>query len=266
MIYTVQNVSSSARVFYDSRNAEITLGPGVMRRVDLNDGTLGNLLQRNDLVVTPASFERFAPPVAASPAKAGDKPPVSVTGHFGIGDNLHQLAVMRELMKTHDVWLNTCHFELYHSLIAQGLKLVMRPTTLHAQARTMAREAAQFEAARFPAAPATAKPLKIGYPKALVDEYGSILEAMFGCVGLKMPERPDFSLPIAPHWHRELQGRFLSGWAMGGKPLMVHRPVTVRREWDGRSRNPDPQTYDALFRAMWDPLESTCRHASLSIL
>jgi SAM-dependent methyltransferase len=233
MIYTVQNNASSPRVFYDTLQREITLAPGAMKDADLDQGTLDRLLARDDLILQPAATA----PTAAKSA-------VVVTGHFGIGDNLHQRAVMHELMKAHEVWLHTCHFNLYHDLVEAGLKLVMRPTSLHAQAKTILREQQQFAAAAFPPVPAGARPLRIGYPKVLIDQHGSILEAMFGCVGLRMPERPDFSLPIRPQW------RTRQRFDTGGKPLMVHRPVVIRREWDGRSRNPDPRAYDELYRSI----------------
>jgi Methyltransferase domain len=251
MIYTVLNTASAPRVFYDSRNQEITLDPGALKYADIDNGTAERLLSRGDLVLKPASFERRAP-LPAAPPQVQTKPAMCVTGHFGIGDNLHQRAVMRVLLKTYDVWLYTCHFNLYYDLITQGLKLVMRPTSLHAQAKTMAREHAQFAAAQFPPAPTTARQVRIGYPKTLIDQHGSILEAMFGCVDLKMPAVPDFSLPIKPEWRRQLREKYLSTWDTGGKPLLVHRPVTVRQEWDGRSRNPDPLAYDALFKSIRD--------------
>ena len=241
MIYTVQNKSRSTRIFYDMKKREVRVDPGCVKYAEIDDGTYARLCVSNDIIIRPASFARHAPiqppplsPIIASAAKL----PISVRGHFGIGDNLHQRAVMRELMKTYDVWLHTCHFNVYHDLVEQGLKLVMRPTSLHAQAKTIAREHQQFRDAKFPAVPSAARQLNIGYPKILVDQHGSILEAMFSCVGLKMPEKPDFRFPVKPEWKARAQER-IGTWQTGGKPLMVHRPIVVRKEWNGRSRNPD---------------------------
>jgi predicted SAM-dependent methyltransferase len=260
MIYAITNNAPSLRVFYDAAGREVKLAPRSMRHVDLDDGTYMRLVTSTDFVVNPATFARHAQPVAApapapedakpAPIIVTDKPPVVVTGHFGIGDNIHQRAVMRELMKSADVWLYTCHYELYHDLIAQGLKLVKRPTSLHAQRKTMERESAMFAAAGFAPPPLSARRFNIGYPKVLIDQHGSILEAQFSCVGLKMPERPDFSLPIKPEWRQSLHERY--NWSTGGKPLMVHRPIVVRNEWNGRSRNPDPAAYDQLYRSIRD--------------
>src|SRR5262252_337681 len=251
MICSILNASASKRVFYDVNEREIEVAPGALKHVDINEGTFEQLCMRGDLVIKKMSFARSAAAEPPPPAPATGRQALSVRGHFGIGDNIHQRAVMRELLKTYDVWLHTCHFELYHDLIERGLKLVMRPTSLHAQAKTMQREHERFQAANFPLVPENAIQNNIGYPKVLVDQHGSILEAMFSCVGLKMPERPDFSLPIKPEWTAAMHGK-LAQYDRGGKPLMVHRPIVIRQEWDGRSRNPDPRAYDELYRSIRD--------------
>ena len=248
MIYSVFNTAASARVFYNVNQQEVTLAPGVMRHVDLSDETYMQLAARQDLIIKPFSREVSMPP--PRPVIFTDKPPAFVTGHYGIGDALHQRAVMRELMKSYDVWLHTCHCELYHDLIDQGLKLILRPTQLHAQYQTMMRERHLF--AQFPQPPANARKFNIGYPAQAVHAHGSILEAMFSHIGQKMPDKPDFSLPIKPEWTEAVRDKYLSRWDLGGKPLLIHRPIVIRREWDGRARNPDPAAYDALFRSIRD--------------
>jgi len=260
MIHKVQNIARSLRIFYDINGTEVKVPPGMIKYAELDEGTLSKLRARNDLIIQPAILNKQVPrPAPPKPEPAPDprRPAVNLTGHFGIGDNLHQRAVVRELMKDYDVWLHTCHFNLFHDLIARGLKLIMRPTSLHAQAKTMKREHSQFVGAAFPSPPADARPLRIGYPKSLIDRHGSILEAMFGCVGMKMPERPDFSLPLKPEWRTEVRERYLNKWAtekplFNERRLMIHRPITVRNEWDGRSRNPDIKAYDELYRSIRD--------------
>lgn len=258
MIYAVTNRSTGRRAFYDTRGNEVRLDPGRMTYVDINEGTLARLSATPDYFIEVADITKHAParpPTRPQPTYStpmATKPSTFVTGHFGIGDNLHQRAVMRELMKQFNVWLHTCHYEIYHDLIEQGLKLVMRPTSLHAQAKTIAREREQFIAAKFPPPPNNAQRLNIGYPKVLVDQHGSILEAMFGCVKIKMPERPDFSFPVKQEWMQAVREKYISNWSMGGKPLLVHRPVVVRNEWDGRSRNPDPAVYDEIYKSIRD--------------
>jgi ubiquinone/menaquinone biosynthesis C-methylase UbiE len=267
MIYSVQNISPSQRVFYDTGKREVKIDPGQMKLIDLDEGTYNHIAMRMDVIVRPASFERkptqaivppksveFAslpPPPPPPPPLAVARPAMDIQGHFGIGDNLHQRAILRCLLPTHDVWLRTCHYLLYHDLVAQGLKLVMRDTSLHAQRKTIAREHELFDRAAFPPPPSNAARKNIGYPKVLIDQHGSILEAQFSCVGLKMPERPDFSLPVREEWMKAVRERIAS-WDMKGKPLMIHRPVVIRQEWDGRSRNPDVKAYDEIYRAIRD--------------
>ena len=245
MIYQVINKARAARAFFDVNKQEVVLRPGELRRVNVDDGTLTRLLACSDydVLTDPLTAVTKTPPAVT-------KTPIAVTGHYGIGDNLHQRAVMRELMRDYEVWLHTCHFNLFHDLVAQGLKLIMRPTALHAQARTIAREQHLFAEAKFPPLPPHAKKANIGYPAVLVNQHGSILEAMFSCVGLKMPERPDFSLPIKPEWGDAARAR-IAQWKPD-KPLLIHRPIVVRQEWDGRSRNPDVRAYDELYRSIRD--------------
>ena len=53
------------------------------------------------------------------------KRPLLVDGMYGIGDNLHQRALLRVLMRDHDVYLKSCHFSLYHDLVDQGLEALV---------------------------------------------------------------------------------------------------------------------------------------------
>ena len=183
-------------------------------------------------------------------AKPPEKPPILVTGMFGIGDNLHQRAPIRDLMLSHDVWLETCHIALYHDLVAQGLKLLPRPTRLRAQARTIATERTRYAfAARRPSLDAERR--KIWYNKPEIDKYGSILGAMYGCLNLQVPAKPDFRLPIPSAWQANIR-RLIETWPRMSKPLMVLRQIILRKEWDGANRNPDPIAYRRLVEDIRD--------------
>jgi hypothetical protein len=178
------------------------------------------------------------------------KPPIVVTGMFGIGDNLHQRAPIRNLMLTHDVWLETCHIALYHDLVALGLKLLPRPTRLRAQARTIATERTRYSfSPRRP--PAHAERRKIWYNKPEIDQFGSILATMYGCLSLPMPAAPDFRLPIPAAWQANAR-RLIETWPRRSKPLMVLRQIIQRKEWDGANRNPDPVAYKRLVEDIRD--------------
>ncbi len=50
-----------------------------------------------------------------------------VTGMLGIGDSLHQRAVLRELMIRHDVILQTYYSAMFHDLVAEGLTVRLKP-------------------------------------------------------------------------------------------------------------------------------------------
>jgi SAM-dependent methyltransferase len=180
----------------------------------------------------------------------GEKPPVLVTGMFGIGDNLHQRAPIRALMLTHDVWLETCHIALYHDLVAQGLKLLARPTRLRAQARTIATEQMRYAFAST-RPPPHAERRKIWYNKSEVDKFGSILGAMYGGLNIPMPAAPDFRLPIPTAWQAAAR-RLIETWPRTSKPLMVLRQIILRKEWDGANRNPDPIAYGRLVEDIRD--------------
>jgi SAM-dependent methyltransferase len=176
----------------------------------------------------------------------GPKPALVIDGMYGIGDNLHQRAIVRELMKRYDVWLKTCHIDLYWDLTALGLKLLFKPTRLRAQAKTIARENGRY---LWPGPPREAMGKKIWYNKPDIDKHGSILESMFGEFGMK-PTHPDFTLPIKSEWRKRAR-ELIEQWKPN-KPVMIYRPIVTRREWDGRSRNPDPAAYEAIYKAIRD--------------
>lgn len=178
------------------------------------------------------------------------KPPILITGMFGIGDNLHQRAPIRDLMLSHDVWLETCHIALYHDLAVEGLKLLPRLTRLRAQARTIATERRRY-AFSSTRPPPYAERRKIGYNKSEIDKYGSILSAMYGCLNLPIPAAPDFRLPIPSAWQANAR-RLIETWPRTSKPLMVLRQIILRKEWDGANRNPDPVAYRRLFEDIRD--------------
>src|SRR5262245_19828101 len=86
-----------------------------------------------------------------SPPEEKPKPPLHITGMWGIGDNLHQRAALRILVKQYAVWLETCHAWCYHDLIPDGLKLIPRPTRLWMHEKNLIRERHHFTRERPPA-------------------------------------------------------------------------------------------------------------------
>lgn len=169
-------------------------------------------------------------------------PELAVMGMFGIGDSLHQRAVLRELMKTHSVTVQSFYTAMYHDLVAYGLKVVLRgritPRIKDGGNRNGARS--------LPVAQA-----RIGYTPEMIKRHGSILAAMYASVGLAMPEAPDFGLPVKEEWRRAARA-LMSGWSMRGKPLMVYRPVVLNKVWECPARSPDCEVYATLYRSIRD--------------
>ena len=246
MTYDLFNGTRATRIIYDGLlgQREIKVAPKEsMIGIELSDSVARALFRNsgnNDLTIEIHDPNK---PLASDMAK----PAIVLDGRFGIGDAIHQRAVLMELMRTHDVWLHTCHYRVYQDLVERGLKLVFKPTRLHAQARTIERERELFPHAKPP--PASAPRFNLAYGKELIDKHGSILEAMASCVGIKV--RPlDFSMPVRPEWTSSLRARLNS--STDGKPIMVYRPVVFRPEWNGANRNPDPTAYSAIFNAVRD--------------
>lgn len=138
---------------------------------------------------------------------------IFIEGMKGLGDNLYQRAVVRELGKARAVFLKTPWPQLYADL--SGVYCVRSPTMLRTQARNAAR-------------PWPWVPPPRGVP-AQVWHYarrpGSILGLLcdkFGVAG-----QVDFSGPPVPL----LPAR---------PPYVLVRPVTLRKEWRADSREADP--------------------------
>jgi ADP-heptose:LPS heptosyltransferase len=170
--------------------------------------------------------------------------PILITGHHGLGDNLHQRAIMRQLMKRYDVWLQTSWVAPYHDLIAEGLKVVHKDTTLRTQIKNAARERAGFHRG---AQPAFQRRFKLHYNASLVRQARSVLGGMFASIGLE-PESLDFRLPVPATWIEKARA-FIG---TPGKPIMVYRPLVVRTEWNNEARNPDHVAYARIFKAIRD--------------
>jgi SAM-dependent methyltransferase len=254
MRYDVYNPNRSARIFFDGirgsmRQIRVEAGKKV-EGVALGPATVDILSPpKGDLILTLVD-DRVEPelpdPILPGQRERNEpRPSVMIDGMWGIGDNLHQRAPIRALMKTHDVWLSTCHHELYHDLVEQGLHLVFKATRLRAQARTIERERGMFRDPHHP--PRGCRAIKLWYRKDQIDRYGSILGSMMAECGVSSPA-PDFSMPVKPEWTAKARS-LIASWEIGDKPLMLYRPVVLRREWNSASRNPDPAAYARIFEA-----------------
>jgi len=156
----------------------------------------------------------------------------------GLGDNLHQRSVVRELAKEYEVWLETSWPCIYWDM--PEVKLLGRGTSLRTQLKNQQRESASFTSE---APPHGAEVLKIHYPPREVKARGSVLRAMSHMCGV---QAGDFRLPLRPEWLAKADALIES--LVPDRPLMLFRPLVMRKEWTGgQTRNPDEIQYAELY-------------------
>jgi hypothetical protein len=169
---------------------------------------------------------------------------VFVQGMGGMGDNLHQRALVRQLMASWTVYLETPWPSIYHDLMGSRLRLIRHQTSLRTQAKNVRREWDKYDVLP----PGTMRTLPVWYTPNDVRSEGSVLAAMLKSVHCS--ER-DFSMPVPADWHYQLDAQ-LPYW-VPTKPVMVYRPLIERTEWGGCfARNPDPDAYYTLVQSIRD--------------
>lgn len=174
------------------------------------------------------------------------KAPLIVSGMHGLGDNLHQRALLRQLMVRHEIWLETSWAAPYHDLVGEGLRLVRKATPLRTQTKNAIREAKAFTQAPGP----RARTIRVWYRPEEVRRRGSVLAAMCVATGCDYAAA-DFRLPIPEDWRRRAD-ELIAAWRPT-KPLLIYRPLIERNEWSGcRARNPDHDGYAAIFESLRD--------------
>jgi len=161
----------------------------------------------------------------------------------GIGDNLHERAIVRELMRDNEVWLMTSWPQMYWDMPALHLLPLRSPIAW--MAKNELRCAALYGTTP---APAGAHVFRCGYAfhQARAD---SVLGAMAKHCGVGVG---DFRLPIAPAWAQQADA-LIESW-QPDRPLLITRPLlTIDRRRSPRSaqakvaRNPDAAAYAELF-------------------
>lgn len=169
--------------------------------------------------------------------------PLLMRGMMGLGDNIRQRAILRQLMVSHDVWLESSWVSVYHDLIEDGLKVIHKPTRLRTQAKNAARESKLFTRGL---PPRGSKTIAISYPPAEVRRHGSVMAAMCAATGCDAAAA-DFSLPIPESWKARAIA-WVEKWKPD-RPIMLYRPLVDRpADWGGcAARNPDHDAYKALF-------------------
>lgn len=163
-------------------------------------------------------------------------------GMYGIGDNIHQRAIIRDVMDAGEqVILETFYSSMYHDLVARGLKLkLIRGIPPRIRERNRLTSDILI--------PRGARLGKITYDPVQIKACGNIMAAQYASANLPMPKRPDFSIPVPREW------RQLARDAVGpvDKPILVYRPIVLNNVWRAESRSPDPALYSAIFRTIRD--------------
>ena len=175
--------------------------------------------------------------------------PIVLDGMHGLGDNVHQRAVVRRLLDAgHPVWLRTPWPCLYHDFDPDRLRLVERGYTLRTQAKNARRERDAYS--REPI-PRNARAMRVWYDYNSIRRTGSFIGGMirttFG-VDANV-EGADFTLPVPTEW------RYKAAAFLGrpSRPVMVLRPLVERPEWGGcKIRNPHHAAYAALYNSIRD--------------
>lgn len=167
---------------------------------------------------------------------------IVVRGHLGFGDCIHQRALVRDLMREDDVLLQTFYSAMYQDLREEGLLLQSIPGH-----PPRVRERVPLGRDRVHV-PADARQVRLRYNAATVHRHGSILAAQYACADMRMPEQPDFSLPVMTEW-REAARTIVGN---SSKPIMVYRPLVLNNLFHCEQRLPDVKTYAALCESIRD--------------
>lgn len=171
-----------------------------------------------------------------------EKPALLIQGMHGLGDSIHQRAVVRQLMTTHRVWLETSWPTIYHDLAGPDLHLVKKSVSLRTQSKNAQREAELFSKQGIGGKHGT---LRISYNGSDVMKTASytVLEAMCIKAGVSYAEA-DFTLPVKSEWLERIVERLRVLGYDGSKRILVYRPLVARPEWRGSiARNANVMDY-----------------------
>src|ERR1035437_1713493 len=181
-------------------------------------------------------------------------PPLYLQGMGGIGDCLHQRAIIRQLMQRYAVTLMTPWPSMYHDLIAEGLIVVRHGIALRTQRKNEQREseAAKF-ASRHPLTRSDGMRIAYGGGQVGQTESKTVLEAMCHVTGTDYLTA-DYRLAIPDAWTQELTATLGDLPARANeRPWLVYRPLVARPEWRGSIvRNADPGSYAKLLQIIRD--------------
>jgi hypothetical protein len=172
------------------------------------------------------------------------KKPLLIEGMHGLGDCIHQRAVLRQIIPSREVWLETSWPAVYHDLVGPDLKLLRRNVNLRTQTKNAQREADKFTSLR----PVTGMDrMRIMYhgPNVMATESKTVLEGMCVATGTSYADA-DYRLPVPSEWLDKAEAR-IAQWKPT-KPICIYRPLVARTEWRGSmARNANEIAYAHLF-------------------
>jgi hypothetical protein len=169
----------------------------------------------------------------------------------GMGDCIHQRAVLRALMPDHSIWLETSWPCIYDDFVSPDFRLLRRPVALRTQLKNAQRETHKFHNGPGPAPHHKIPMIHMTYGRNTIAPGGTILQAMFNKAGIGGRYTADFGLHIEPHWHMKLNE--IIGITKPDKPVLVYRPLVARPEWRGSMvRNANVDDYAAVFASIRD--------------
>ncbi len=182
------------------------------------------------------------------------KPPLYVRGMHGIGDNIHQRAVMKILRQTMSVTLESSWGSLYHDILAEGdFRVVGRPINLRTQFKNFQRPSEQALFSPMPPSHHVTNSIRMSYVNNACAQTpsGTITEALFRLAGIGARfHEADFRLPLKPEWEDEAAS-IMSKWPTEGRPILIYRPLLMRPEWTGSGvRNANIADYRAIADAL----------------
>ena len=163
-----------------------------------------------------------------------------VKGMHGMGDNIHQRAVMRAWLEKYDrIFLETSWPAIYQDM--PRVLPIFKRTSLRTQTKNAGREYANFYSGKITHYPRA----QVAYNPEEVKRYGSVLKAMLATCNLPI-NKTDFSMRVPASWIESMREKINTD-----KPVIVYRPLVERKEWGGCARrNPDEKIYYELFESL----------------
>jgi len=169
--------------------------------------------------------------------------PLVVDGMLGLGDSIHQRAIVRELAQRYSVWLKTPYPQIYHDM--PDIRLLPTATTMRTL-RSNEQRNAHLYTTELP--PPNARVRSCGYFFGDGSERGSVLGALARSCGVPIG---DFRMSIDPSWLKAANA--VAKKFKTTKPIMIFRPLIERHGMRGvAARNPDHAAYATIFKSLRD--------------